>query len=147
MWVRIRRKRGGFSGNAAPIGVRELLKAMPWPCTFQNILSGVHITISDIPAERTHMSTYRQTLLHDLTAGVAFLTGEARIDSYHLMTSSRSLLFKDIKECAPTGVHNALSEMVIFHQMTKGRQKQFFGSQLQRFCWGWLFCWHAAGQE
>src|SRR2546421_867648 len=37
------RKRRGFSGNAAPIGVRWLLKAMPWPCAFENILKCFHV--------------------------------------------------------------------------------------------------------
>ncbi len=62
------------------------------------------------------MRTYRQTLLYDLTTFVTFLAGEARIDSYYLMTSSCSLIFKDVEECAPTGVHDALSEgMVLYH--------------------------------
>jgi hypothetical protein len=34
-----------------------------------------------------------------------------------------------------------------YFEMTKGRQKQFFGFQPQRFCWCWLLGWHAAGQE
>src|SRR6266852_9850008 len=110
------RKRRGFSGNAAPIGVRELLKAMPWPCTCEDILGGIGITISDRPAERTHMSPYRQTLVHDLTACVALLRGEARIHSDHLMTSSSSLLFKDSEKCAPTGVKDALCQgMIVDH--------------------------------
>src|SRR5436189_3373244 len=107
------RTRRGFSGNAASIGVRSLLKAMPWPCTCENILGGVDITISDRPTERTHMSTYRQTLLHDLTACVAVLRGEARIDSDHSMTSSSSPLFKDIEKCAPTGFKDALCQGMI----------------------------------
>ena len=59
------------------------------------------------------MSTNRQTRVHDLTACVAFLRGEARIDSYHPMTSSLSLIFKDTEERAPTGVVNALSELLV----------------------------------
>src|SRR6202165_5513024 len=105
---------------------------MPWPCTCKNILSGIDITISDIPAERTHMSTYRQTLFHDLTALVAFLRGEARIDSYHLMTSSFSLLFKDIEKCAPTGIQDALCEGMILHHV---ENTQFLNSDdLRAFC-------------
>ena len=62
------------------------------------------------------MSTYRQTLVHDLTACVAFLRGEARIDSDHSMTSSSSLLFKEIEKCAPTGVKDALCQgMILDH--------------------------------
>src|SRR6202165_226829 len=105
---------------------------MPWPCTCKNILSGIDITISDIPAERTHMSTYRQTLFHDLTALVAFLRGEARIDSYHLMTSSFSLLFKDIEKCAPTGIQDALCQGMILHHV---ENTQFLNSDdLIAFC-------------
>jgi hypothetical protein len=126
------RKRRGFSGNAAPIGVRSLLKAMPWPCTFKNILSGIDITIRDIPAERTNVSTYRQTLVHDLTACVAFLRGEARIDSYHLMTSSSSLLFKEIEKCAPTGIKDALCQRMILNHV---ENTQFLNSDdLIAFC-------------
>src|SRR6266566_3951682 len=113
------RNRRGFSGNAAPIGVHSLLKAMPWPCTCEDILSGVDITISDIAAKRTHMSTYRQTLLHNLTACVAVLRGEARIDSDHSVTSSSSLLFKDLEKCAPTGVKDALCQGMIVDHVEK----------------------------
>ena len=65
------------------------------------------------------MSTYRQTLLHDLTACVAVLRGEARIDSDHSMTSSSSLLFKDIEKCAPTGVKDALCQRMIVDHVEK----------------------------
>jgi hypothetical protein len=110
------RKRGGFSGNAAPSGVRWLLKAMPWPCNCENILSGIDIAVCNIAAERTHVSTYRQTLLYNLTACEAFLGGEARIDSYHPMTSSLSLFFEDVEKCAPTRVHDALCQgMIVDH--------------------------------
>ena len=62
------------------------------------------------------MSSYRQRFLDDLATLVTFLAGEARVHSYHLMTSSCSLLFKDVEECAPTGVHDALREgMVLYH--------------------------------
>src|SRR5947209_10227034 len=110
------RKRRGFSGNAAPMCVRWLLKAMPWPCNLENILGSIDITVGDIAAERTDMGSYRQTLLHDLTTFEAFLRGEARIDSYHPMTSSLSLFFEDVEERAPTGVHDALCQrMVLYH--------------------------------
>ena len=62
------------------------------------------------------MGSYRQTLLDDLTTLVTFLACEARVHSNHLMTSSCSLLFKDVEECAPTGIHDAFSEgMVLYH--------------------------------
>ena len=67
-------------------------------------------------AERTNVSTYRQTLLYNLTAFEAFLGGEARIDSYHPMTSSLSLFFEDVEKCAPTSVHDALCQgMILDH--------------------------------
>ncbi len=47
------------------------------------------------------MGTHRQTLLYDLTTVVTVLRGEARVDSYHLMTSSFSLFFKDAHGFAP----------------------------------------------
>ncbi len=110
------RKRRGFSGNAAPTGVRSLLKAMPWPCTFEDILGSIDITVGYRATERTDMGSYRQTLLDDLTTREALLRGEARIDSYHPMTSSLSLFFEDVEECAPTGVQDALCQaMVLDH--------------------------------
>src|SRR5713101_3877961 len=94
---------------------------MPWPCKFENVLSGIDITISNIPTERTHMRTNRQTLLHDFTALVAFLRGEAWVHSYHVMTSSLSLVFKDIEECAPTSVHDALCQRLILHHVENSK--------------------------
>src|SRR5437588_2287428 len=89
---------------------------MPWPCTFEDSLSGVDITISDIATERTDMGSHRQGFLHDLPTFVAFLRGETRVHSDHLMTSSLSLLFKDSEECAPTSVHDALCQgMILYH--------------------------------
>ncbi len=62
------------------------------------------------------MGSDRQTLLDDLATFVTFLAREARVHSYHLMTSSCSLLFKDVEECAPTGVHDALRQgMFLYH--------------------------------
>ena len=59
------------------------------------------------------MRTYRQTLLDDLTTLVTFLTGEARVHSYHCVPSSLSLFTQDVEECAPTGVHDALGQGVV----------------------------------
>ena len=62
------------------------------------------------------MGSHRQTLLHDLTTLVALLRGETRIDSYHLMTGSCSLIFKNSEKRAPTGVHDALCQgMILDH--------------------------------
>src|SRR6266571_7219181 len=107
------RKRRGFSGNAAPIGVRWLLKAMPWPGKLENILSGIDITVCHIATARTDMGSDRQTLLDDLPTLVAFLRGETRVHSDDLMSSTLSLDFKYVEERAPRGVHDALGQMVI----------------------------------
>ena len=77
------------------------------------------------------MSTYRQRLLYDLSTVVTFLRGEARIDSSHTMPGSFSLVTEDIEKCAPTGVHNALSEMVVFRHVRD--LKVFNGNQLIAF--------------
>src|SRR5947209_9875547 len=61
------------------------------------------------------MGPHRQTLLDHLATVVTVLRGEARVDSYHLMTSSFSLFFKDVEKCTPTGVHDALGECMVVH--------------------------------
>lgn len=61
------------------------------------------------------MGTDRKRLLNDFATFVALLRGEARTDSNHLMTSSFSLIFKDIEKRAPTGVHDALGQVMVFH--------------------------------
>ena len=62
------------------------------------------------------MGSHRQRFLHDLPTFVAFLRGETRVHSDHLMTSSCSLIFKDSEECAPASVHDALCQgMILYH--------------------------------
>src|SRR5215470_11157064 len=90
---------------------------MPWPSKVENVLSGVDITISEVPTERTKMRPHRQTLLHDLPTPVALLRGETRVHSNHLMPSTCSLDFKEIEECAPARVHDALCQCVILHHV------------------------------
>src|SRR2546421_8770702 len=63
------------------------------------------------------MGSHRQRLVDHLPTRVALLRGEARIDSNDLMTSSCSLLLKDVEECTPRGVENALRHMMIFHHV------------------------------
>ena len=63
------------------------------------------------------MGAHRQRLLYHLPTLVALLRGEARIDSNDLMTSSCGLLLKDVEECTPRGVENALRHMMIFHHV------------------------------
>jgi len=113
------RKRRGFSGNAAPIGVRWLLKAVPRPCEFEDILGGIDITVSNVPTERTDMGSYRQRFLHHLSTLVAFLRGETRVDSNDLMSSTLSLNFKDSEERAPRSVHDGFCQGMILYQVEK----------------------------
>src|SRR5262249_13428640 len=61
------------------------------------------------------MGAHTQALLHVLPTPAAFLRGEARRDSDHLMTSSSSLIFKDTEKRAPTRVVNALGQMMVLH--------------------------------
>ena len=80
------------------------------------------------------MRTDRQTLLYDLPALVTFLTGETRVHSHDLMTSSCSLIFKDVKELTPRGVENALRQMMVFHHV--GDLKVFNNDALIAFSIG-----------
>ncbi len=64
------------------------------------------------------MSSYRQALLYDLSTLVTLLAGETRVHSYDLVPSTCSLCTENIEERAPAGVHDGLSEMVIFHHIT-----------------------------
>ena len=59
------------------------------------------------------MGTHRQRFLDDFSTLVTFLAREARVHSNHLMTSSCSLIFKDVKECTPTGVHDGFSKVMV----------------------------------
>ena len=71
------------------------------------------------------MGSHRQRLVDHLPTRVALLRSEAWIDSNDLMTSSCSLLLKDVEECTPRGVENALRQMMIFHHV--GDLKVFHG--------------------
>ena len=59
------------------------------------------------------MGPHRKRFLYNLATPVTLLRGETRVDSDHLMTSSLSLLFKDIEERAPTGIHDAFCQAMI----------------------------------
>ena len=78
------------------------------------------------------MGSHRQGFLHDLPTFVAFLRGETRVHSDHLMTSSLSLLFKDSEECAPTSVHDALCQGMILYHVEKSQLLN--RDQLIAFC-------------
>ena len=64
------------------------------------------------------MRSHRQRFLYDLSTLATLLCRKARIDSNHLMSGTCSLGFEDIEKRAPTGVQDALGEMVIFHHGT-----------------------------
>ena len=64
------------------------------------------------------MSTNTQGLLNQCPAVAACLCREAWVHSDHLMSGTCSLGFEDIEKRAPTGVQDALGEMVIFHHGT-----------------------------
>src|SRR5215469_3960640 len=67
------------------------------------------------------MSTHRQRFLHDLPTLVALLRGETRVHSDHLMSSTCSLYFKDIEECAPRSVHDTLCQGMILHHIENSK--------------------------
>src|SRR5438876_8194297 len=90
---------------------------MPWPCTLQNILSGIDITVCHIATERTDMGTHRKRFLHDLATFEALLRGEARVHSYHCVPSSFSLFTQDVEEGAPAGITDALGQGMVLDQV------------------------------
>src|SRR5690242_3326034 len=59
------------------------------------------------------MDTHRKAFLHDFPASVAFLRRETRRNPYHLMPSTFSLCSKYFDEGSPTGISNALCQMMI----------------------------------
>ena len=63
------------------------------------------------------MGSYGQTLLYNFSTLVTLLTGETRIHSNDLMTSSFGLILKDVEKCTPRGVENTLRQMMIFHHV------------------------------
>ena len=70
------------------------------------------------------MGSHRQTLLYDFSTLVTFLTGEVWVHSYHLMTSSCSLLLKESEELTPRGVQDGFRQMVVLDQV--GDLKVFY---------------------
>jgi hypothetical protein len=63
------------------------------------------------------VSANTEGLLNKLPTVATCLCREARVDSDDLMTSSLSLIFKDLEKHPPTGVHDALSEVMILHHV------------------------------
>ena len=74
------------------------------------------------------MSTNRQGLLNKLPTLAACLCREARVDSSHSMTNSCSLVFEDVEKRAPTGVHDALCQMMVLDHV--GDSQVFNRNQL-----------------
>ena len=77
------------------------------------------------------MRTNTEGLLNKLSTVTACLCGIARVHSNDLMTSSCSLLFKDVEERTPTGVQNGFRQMMVFHHI--GDLKVFHGNTLIAF--------------
>lgn len=84
------------------------------PCPgLKNILSGIHVTISDIAARRTDMGTNRQGFLDHLTALETFLRREAWVHSHNLMSSISSFGRKESEELSPSSITNRFGEMMV----------------------------------
>ncbi len=60
------------------------------------------------------MCTNTERLLHDLSAFVTLLACEMGGHSYDLMPSTCSLCTQYSEECAPTGVHDAFRQVMVF---------------------------------
>lgn len=78
------------------------------------------------------MRTNTERLLDNLSALRALLRGEARVHSDHTMSSVCSFGTENVEECTPTGVQNALREMMIFHH--SGESQVFNDNALIAFC-------------
>ena len=64
------------------------------------------------------MGSHTEGLLNKLPALATCLCGEARVDSYDLMSSVLSFGLKDIEKCAPTGVYDALGKVMVLDHIT-----------------------------
>src|SRR6266496_3275228 len=88
------------------------------PCPgLKNILSGIHVTISDIAARRTDMGTNRQGFLDNLTALETFLRSEAWVHSNNLMSSISSFGRKDSEELSPSSITKRFGEMMVLYHI------------------------------
>jgi len=61
------------------------------------------------------MRPHTERLVNQFPTVAAGLSGEARIDSDHSMSSILSFGFKDVEERAPGGVQDGFGQMMIFH--------------------------------
>jgi hypothetical protein len=83
------------------------------------------------------MGPYRQRFLYHLSTPVTLLGCEAWVHSYHLVTGSFSLILQDSEKRAPTGVHDALCEVMVFDhagdvQVLNGNMMILLGIVLSR---------------
>ncbi len=101
---------------------------MPWPHHLENILGRIHVPIGYVPTMRTEMGTDAERFLHYLATLGTLLRGEARVHSDDLMTSSCSLLFKDVEELAPRGVQDGFRHMMVLDH--SGDSKVFYCNML-----------------
>ena len=67
------------------------------------------------------MRTNTEGLGNKLPTVTACLCGIAGVHSNDLMTSSCSLLFKDVEECAPTGIQNGFRQVMILDHIRDGK--------------------------
>ena len=63
------------------------------------------------------MGTNRKRLLNDFATLPTLLGSEARVHSYHFMSSVLSFGSEDIEKRAPRGVHDALCKVMVFHHI------------------------------
>src|SRR4051812_26944119 len=77
------------------------------------------------------MRTNAERLLYDLSALRALLGSEARVHSYHAMSSIFSFGTENFEECPPTGVHDAFRQMMVFDHI--GNLKVFYDNALVPF--------------
>ncbi len=80
------------------------------------------------------MRTDTERLLDNLTTPVARLRGVAGVHSDDLMTSSCSLLFKNVEECTPGGIHDGFRQMMVINHI--GDLKVFYRNPLIAFSIG-----------
>ncbi len=67
------------------------------------------------------MRTNTEGLLNKLPTVTACLCGIAGVHSHDLMTSSCSLLFKNVEECAPTGIQNGFRQVMVLDHIRDGK--------------------------
>jgi len=78
------------------------------------------------------MRTNRQTFLDNLATLRAFLTGETGIDSYHLVTSTFSLVTQNSEELSPACIKNAFRKRVILDHI--GNLQVLYGNVVIGLC-------------